>query len=126
MIQQARDYIRCAASNRYVALGYLGVAASLWLYNISYMKNTEFPFVDDIFGASSFSLIVTMAGIPTFRSYRKARQQLKDTGALSEEFVDWVTSFPCCAIGANLALKDAGLELLVEKPREADLRSRRY
>jgi len=109
VLENARDYARCIAYNRYVIPGLValggGAYGALHTDNIvvgGLMISLGF------FGA--VASLSTSLGAQTYRAYKRTKRHITQFGRLDPEFVERYDTDYCCLRGIRLAARDAGLD----------------
>lgn len=126
MLQELKDYAKCAVRNRAVLGSYActGVGLSLLTLLITSIEpetGTQLSTMDAVlffggvgtFDVGSVSLGLTELGTPTYNSYRRMREHIKKHGTIDQRFKDSFSPFYGTQVGIKMAAKEAGLENLI-------------
>jgi hypothetical protein len=114
MLQEIKDYAKCAIKNKGVLEGYLGIGASLLMPHIGDKMDMDLRCLNLItFGISSSLLVMTKCGAYTFKTYRKTKKHIKRTKTIKSRFKHKIPRDYCMEVGLKLAAKEKGLEHLI-------------
>jgi len=114
-----KDYLKCAYANKFTLAGFIALAANMGLKAMG--KPVEYEELYNLSLAISHNLafgclVMTWAGLDTFRTYKRTREYIQEFGKIREDYSELKNKFYCSRVGIRLAAKEAGLErTLVEK-----------
>ncbi len=101
------DYAKCLMRNKLAIIGFGGALAGFsgWAYFHSLQRDLEG--LSAILALSSSALASSGGfGRETYRSYRKAKSQLRDFGCVDERLREVLEPHYCTRAGLNLALEE--------------------
>lgn len=110
-----KDYGKCALKNRFVS----GAVASIGLGSLIYYGGNEVGINNSALNSVVFfldflglcSLGQTFFGLPTYWTYQRTANHIRRNNGLDSNFKKVVQEYPyCLKVGAELAIKEAGLE----------------
>ena len=114
MLQEIKDYAKCAVRNKFVIGSYIGIGTGYLIKYVEHETSTQLPVVDDLLVlSSSFILGLTKFGTETYEAYRKTREHILKYKTIDARFKDRFSSLYCTQIGIKLAAEEAELENLI-------------
>lgn len=126
MLQELKDYAKCAVRNRAVLGSYACTSVGLSLLtllitSIEPETGTQLSTMDTVlfvsgvgtFDAGIVSLGLTKFGTPTYHSYQRMREHIKKHGTIDQRFKDSFSPLYCTQVGIKMAAEEAGLENLI-------------
>jgi hypothetical protein len=116
------DYLKCAIANKGTLAGYLLTATGVAMGLAAYLTDSADAFM---LGSVAFSTgaigaginILTSFGHETLVAYRRTREHIQRTKTLDDRFYRVYRHTYCTNVGAKLAAREAGLDLLIEESR---------
>ena len=114
MLQEMKDYAKCAIRNKFIIGSYAGIGLSFLIKYIERETGTQIPVVDGLLCyVGSVGLGATKFGSETFNAYRRMRKHIAEHGTIKPRFKDKFSSLYCTQIGIKMAAEEAGLENLI-------------
>jgi len=114
MLQEVKDYTKCAIKNKFILSSYVGIGASLLSKYIEHKTGTKIIRMDDLLINSSVVILgTTQFGLETMHSYRRMREHIKKHGTIRKRFKEKFSPVYCTQTGIKMAAKEAGLENLI-------------
>ena len=114
MLQEIKDYAKCAVRNKFIIGSYVGIGLSSLIKYIEHEIGTQVPIIDDVLCyGSCITLGATKAGTETYTAFRRMREHIKEHGIIEQRFKDRFSSMYCTQTGIKMAAEEAGLENLI-------------
>jgi len=118
--ENIKDYLKCVYANKFTLAGYIGLTSAFTAIIfkeplINQITHEAYAIIIGItFGYSMFSLGVTSFGTETLDSYKRTKNNVNKYGTINDVYY-YKHSMYCNKVGVKLALKEAGLEKILEE-----------
>lgn len=115
MLQEIRDYTRCAIENKFTISSYAVLSSSAFLYCIySRVHSSAYLVSAAVMSCFGFlGLVSTKFGMQTYDTYRRLRKLIKEKETINQRLKDIVNINYCNRTAMKMAAKEAGLEHLL-------------
>lgn len=115
MLQEIKDYLKCAVANKFVLGSYIVAGLSIASIYIGYktqmplliqLPPITFPFIGLIFGTTHF-------GLDSYKAYKRVQKHIQKYNTIDQRFKNKLSEEYCVQTAIKMAAKEAGLEHLL-------------
>lgn len=114
MLNEIKDYAKCATRNKFIIGSYLGICTSYALIYLEQKTGIHVQLTPLISYSSAAILGATSFGAETFKAYKRTKKHIKKYRTIDPRFENKLDSY-CAEIGLKMAAEDAGLEKIIQK-----------